>query len=109
MKRVEFFADGVRLGKGVAGTAANGTTPYVFPWKNPAVGTYRLTAQATDDRGGVTTSPAVTVHVRGTVNQLPTVSLAVDSTLAVTPLGTFILTAQASDADGVITRVDFQE
>lgn len=107
LKRVEFFADDVRLGKGVAGTAANGTTPYVFPWKNPAVGTYRLTARATDDRGGVTISPPVTVHVRGTVNQLPTVSLAVDSTLAVTPPGVFNLTAQASDADGVITRIDF--
>jgi RHS repeat-associated protein len=111
IKRVEFFADGQKLGNGIAGTststAIGSSTPYTFNWKKAAIGTYVLTAQATDSSGGVKLSPAVSVHVRSTLNQLPQVSLASDSPLAATPLGSFNLMAQASDADGNVSQVDF--
>ncbi len=107
IKRVEFFADGQKLGNGTAGSSTGSGTPYTFAWLNPALGTYALTAKVTDSSGGVKVSPAVSVHVRSPINQLPQVSLASDSTLAVSPPGSFTLTAQASDSDGFITQVDF--
>ena len=40
------------------------TPPYNFTWNNPPVGTYQVTAQATDDQGRVGTSNTRTVTVR---------------------------------------------
>jgi hypothetical protein len=42
------------------------TAPYEFNWTNVAAGTYLITAVATDNEGGVTTSSAVTVIVEST-------------------------------------------
>jgi hypothetical protein len=44
------------------------TTPYSFSWTNVAAGTYSLTAVATDNAGGVTTSAVVSVTVSGSGN-----------------------------------------
>ncbi|NER13017.1 hypothetical protein GWK08_06175 [Leptobacterium flavescens] len=54
--RVEFFANGVKLGEDT-------TAPYAYNWTNAAVGNHSLTAVATDDAGDSTTSSSVSVSV----------------------------------------------
>lgn len=56
--KVEFFNGGSKLGEAT-------TAPYSFTWANVAAGTYSLTAKATDNANGATTSAAVTVVVSG--------------------------------------------
>lgn len=97
---VAFFVNGQP-----AGTDA--TAPYAASVSGLGVGTYALTAQATDNRGGTTTSLPVTVTV-GTPNAAPTVRLTwpkAGSSYAAP--GTVYLTAEAADSDGAIARVEF--
>ena len=56
--KVEFFNGTTKLGQDT-------TAPYGFTWSGVAPGTYTLTARATDDLGGTTTSAAVTITVNG--------------------------------------------
>jgi len=60
VSKVEFFNGGTKLGEATA-------APYTYTWSNVANGTYSLTARATDNKGAVTTSGAVSVTV-GTGN-----------------------------------------
>ena len=60
VSKVEFFNGGTKLGESTA-------APYSYSWANVAAGTYTLTAKATDNKGAVTTSAAVTIVV-GTGN-----------------------------------------
>jgi hypothetical protein len=55
IQQVAFFANGVAVG-------ADTTSPYAVSWNAP-VGSYTLTAQATDNLGATTTSAAVHVTV----------------------------------------------
>jgi hypothetical protein len=52
--KVEFFANGVRLGEDT-------TSPYGIVWTNVPSGAYALTARATDDGGVTTTSASVSI------------------------------------------------
>src|SRR5207302_6211140 len=76
---------------------------------NVAAGSYTLSARATDNRSGVTTSAPITITV-GVPNNPPTVSLTTPA-----PASTFVapamhsLAASASDSDGSVTRVDFYQ
>ena len=54
--RVEFFSGSVKLGE-------DSSSPYIFAWSNPPSGSHTLTAIATDDVGGQTTSAPVTINV----------------------------------------------
>ena len=56
MSKVEFFNGAAKLGEDT-------TAPYSFTWSGVAAGTYTLTARATDDLGGATTSAASTITV----------------------------------------------
>jgi hypothetical protein len=58
--KVEFFrADGAtKLGEDT-------TAPYSYVWRMAASGTHSLRAKATDNRGAVTTSSAVSIRVKG--------------------------------------------
>ena len=56
ISRVAFYAGSVLLGTDTA-------SPFTLSWNNVPVGTYSLTAVATDDAGSSTTSAAVTVRV----------------------------------------------
>jgi predicted phage tail protein len=91
------------------GTTLLGTdtiSPYSYGWTNVAAGTYSITAKATDDKGAVTTSAAVSVKVNA--NQTPTVSVAAPANNATfTAPAAINITANAADADGTITKVDF--
>ncbi|MBC7485254.1 MAG: RICIN domain-containing protein [Cytophagaceae bacterium] len=89
---------------GTTWIGTNTATPYSFTWPSVASGTYAITALATDNRGGVTLSSAVTVKV----NQPPTVSITSPANNA-TYVGnaTINFTATASDTDGSVSKVEY--
>jgi hypothetical protein len=58
--KVEFFADGVKIGEAT-------TSPYSFSWTSVKTGTYRLTARATDNLGRTGFSAPVIVKVSATL------------------------------------------
>jgi Tol biopolymer transport system component len=95
--KVEFFASGNKLGE-VA------DAPYVFVWNNVALGTYSLTAVATDNTGATTTSAPATI----TVDMPPTVSITspTSGTTFNSP-ATITINANAFDDDGSISKVEF--
>ena len=82
------------------------TAPYSFTWTNVAAGTYSLTVKATDNAGAVTVSSAVAVIS----NILPTVSITSPTSGTVTTApASFTINANASDADGTISKVEFYQ
>lgn len=56
VSKVEFFQGSTKLGESTS-------SPYSFTWNNVGVGTYSLTAKATDNLGAITTSSAVNITV----------------------------------------------
>ena len=97
IRRVEFFSGQTSLG---VVTAA----PYSLTWNNVAAGSYALTARATDNRGGSTTTAPVSV----VVNAAPTVAMTMPASGSTyNAPATITLGATASDADGTITNVEF--
>jgi DNA-binding beta-propeller fold protein YncE len=58
--KVDFFNGGALLG-------SDATSPYAFTWSNVAVGSYSLTAKATDNAGAIAISSAVGVTVKAAV------------------------------------------
>ncbi len=82
-------------------------SPYTFTWNNVAAGNYSITAKATDNGSLVTASAAVHVSVY-TPNVAPSVNLTspVATAKYVGP-ATVTISANASDADGTISKVDF--
>ncbi|MUP45431.1 hypothetical protein E0K83_06685, partial [Gramella sp. BOM4] len=100
--QVEFF-EGVNS----LGVDTDSSDGWSFSWNGVGSGSYGLTAVATDNEGGSTTSSVVNI---GVDNALPTVTI-------ISPLETdnftapadIVITADASDADGGITQVEFFE
>jgi hypothetical protein len=98
VRRVEFFVDGFALG-------ADSSEPFSLTWSNATPGVHILTARAIDNGLGIVISTSVTVNI---VNQPPLVSLITPTNGAfiVLPM-TISLTAEVSDPDGHVTKVDF--
>jgi RHS repeat-associated protein len=95
--KVDFYA-----GADLIGTATQ--PPYSIQWPNVTSGTYSLSAVATDNHGASSSSLAVTIKV----NAAPTLSLTSPATNAtLTAPANITLTAEASDSDGSIARVEF--
>ena len=85
------------------------TAPYAFSWTNVPLGTYSLTAVATDNAGATTTSAAVIVIVKTTSgNNPPTVSITAPANNAnFNAPASINITASAADADGSVAQVAF--
>jgi gliding motility-associated-like protein len=99
ISKVEFFHGTTKLGEDTS-------SPYSYNWSNAAAGTYAITAKATDNSGGVTTSAVRTVTIQA--NALPTVALTSPSNNANFTAGSNItLAATAADNDGTISKVEF--
>lgn len=97
ISKVEFFHGGTNL------IATVTSSPYTYNWTGVAAGSYSLTAKATDNNNGATTSSPVPV----TVSNTPTVSLTSPTNNATYGAPASVtLTATASDADG-IQKVEF--
>ncbi|MGQ7947295.1 Ig-like domain-containing protein [Flavobacterium sp. WC2509] len=56
ISKVEFFQGATKLGEAL-------TAPYSFDWQNVALGSYAITAKATDNSGAVRTSTTVNITV----------------------------------------------
>ena len=100
--RVEFWANGSKLGEDLA-------APYAYSWAAPPVGAHLLTAVAFDNAGASRTSTSVSVTVSA-ANIAPTVSLTAPATGSTFVAGASInMTASASDPDvgGSVVRVEF--
>ncbi len=102
VSKVEFYN-----GTTLIGTDA--TAPYAFSWTGVAIGTYTITAKATDNSNAVTTSSAITITVTKAANVLPTVSITAPTNNAVlqAPVSALSVSANATDADGTVSKVVF--
>jgi RHS repeat-associated protein len=97
--RVEFFHGTTLIGE-------DRTAPYSLAWTQIAAGTYAVRARAVDVHGAATDSGSVTVTVDGR----PSVRLTAPTDGAVVNApGTFHLSADATDTDGSIVRVEFYQ
>ncbi len=97
IERVEIYVDGVLY-------ITDTTFPYTAGWQPTAVGQYRLSALAYDDKNNVVASPVSTI----TVTAPPTVSITSPSDGSTASAGSSVtLTASASDSDGAVTSVKF--
>jgi hypothetical protein len=97
--KVEFFAGATPIG-------TSNAAPYTATWSNVGVGSYSVTAKATDNAGGVVVSTAVPITVVN--NTLPTVTLtAPGSGGQYFAPATISLTATAADGDGTVAKVEF--
>ena len=92
---VEFFVDNVSVGKDT-------TIPFSTTWI-AQVGTFKIKAVATDNKGLTTNSTEETIQV--TDNQAPTVSIAVAPTAMTGDM--IAINANAKDVDGTIDSVQF--
>jgi len=102
--KVEFYNGTVKLGERTS-------SPWSFAWKNVSEGTYSITAAATDNSNARTVSAAVSVVVEKSatvINQLPAVAILTpaNNDLYVIP-AKIILTADASDVDGSVAKVEY--
>jgi len=112
--KVEFFNGQTKLGEDT-------TAPYTFSWTGVGAGAYSLTARATDDLGGITTSVASTITVNNPApppppppppppNSPPSVSITYPANGAIFAWKpTIAIQAAASDADGSVTKVEFRD
>jgi hypothetical protein len=100
LARVEFYSGTTLL-------ATDTSAPYAWSWSAVAAGTYTLTAKAFDAAGTQATSAAVTVTVNGP-NSPPTVGLtSPTSGASFTAPATITLSANATDPQGGLARVEF--
>ena len=96
---VQFFVNGVSL-------STDNAFPYAAPWTPTALGTYSLTARATDNIGNITDSAPVVLVV--SASTAPTVALTNPANGSSYTVGTSLnLAANAADSDGTISGVQF--
>ncbi|MDI4631696.1 discoidin domain-containing protein [Pelomonas sp. V22] len=101
ISKVEFFAGATKIGEA-------SSAPYALSWNNVAIGSYAITAVATDNTGMTATSAAVNISVIPVPNAPPTVSLGAPISGDVfTAPASITLTANASDSDGTVSKVEF--
>jgi RHS repeat-associated protein len=99
ISKVEFFSGTTLLGTSTS-------TPYIFDWVNAPLGTYSISAKATDNQGAIAVTPAVNLTVKAT-NIVPTISIT-------SPLNgeTFVdlpfsIQVNANDTDGHVVKVEY--
>jgi len=99
VSKVEFFQGASKLGEDLA-------SPYAFTWTNVAVGTYQLTARATDNLGATATSSVVNL----TVSAPPTITITspTNGVSFTTPANISIHTS-LSNGVGTVTNVEFYQ
>ncbi|MBZ0091379.1 MAG: hypothetical protein K8F27_04045, partial [Sulfuricellaceae bacterium] len=96
--KVEFYQ-----GQTLLGTVTQ--APYAFTWANAPAGSYTLSAKATDNWGASTVSIPATV----TVDIPPSVSLSAAPVGDLVAPTSLVLTAQATDPDGTVAKVEFYQ
>jgi gliding motility-associated-like protein len=100
ISKVEFFSGATKLGEDL-------TSPYGFAWNNAPIGIHNLTAKATDSQNATSTSASIKVTVIN-ANIAPTVNITAPANNAQFASNASItITANASDANGNVTKVEF--
>jgi len=100
ISKVEFYNGSTLIGTATA-------SPFTITWSNVGAGSYSITAKAYDNASASTTSSARSITVTG-ANNPPTVSLTAPTNGATfTAPASITLSANASDSDGSITKVEF--
>jgi hypothetical protein len=98
--KVEFFQGTTKLGEDL-------TSPYSFVWTGASAGRYTLTTKATDNLSVITTSAAIAITVT-TPNMPPAVLITTPvNNSTFTTSSTVTITANATDSDGTISKVEF--
>jgi hypothetical protein len=100
---VEFFAGAEKVGQATA-------APYRVEWAGAPVGSWILSAVATDNQGAKRSSSPVTVSVQPLTvpNNPPTVSITQPASAATFGPGAQVeISADAADGDGKVTKVEF--
>ncbi len=99
--KVEFFQGSSKLGEDLS-------SPYSFTWNNVSAGNYDLTTVATDNLGATGTSAVVSISVNAPGNALPTTTITSPGNGASYNEGDNVtISANASDSDGSITKLEF--
>ncbi|MGC4017345.1 MAG: Ig-like domain-containing protein [Luteolibacter sp.] len=98
--KVEFFQGSTKIGEATS-------SPFQYSWTGMISGSYTLTAKATDNDGASTTSAPVAITVTNPSNVAPTVAITSDFDGHKVPASSLVLTASASDSDGVVSKVEF--
>ena len=97
--KVEFLSDGVKIGEDTS-------APFTFDWVNPPVGPHTLTVRAIDNTGASTVSASRTIS--SALNQVPAVAMAAPANNFKANAPTAVLlSANASDTDGTVAKVEF--
>jgi hypothetical protein len=99
VSKVDFYNGSVYLGTSTS-------SPFTYNWTNVPLGTYTITAVATNNWGISTTSTGIKIKVAA--NQPPTISLSTptnNSTFIAPAIVT--ITAIATDPDGTVAKVQF--
>ena len=100
IQQMEFFANNVAL-------CSVTVAPYSCAFTPTALGSLTLTARATDNAGAITTSPAIAISVYPPL-QPPVVVITNPIANATFGAGDpVVITADASDSDGIIMQVEF--
>jgi hypothetical protein len=103
VSKVEFFRGTTSLG--VSTSTGN---PYVLAWTSDAIGSFNITAVATDDEGSTTTSsPAVALTVNPVPANIPPVVTALTVPATANVSSTINGSATATDSDGTIANIEF--
>jgi Bacterial Ig domain len=98
--QVQFYNGSTLLG-------TDSTSPYTYNWTNVPVGSYTLTAKATDTNGVSTTSSPVTVTATAAPSS-PVVSITSPANGSNYKTGSlFTITASASETGGTIAQVQY--
>ncbi len=100
ISKVEFY-DGATL------MSTDASSPYTATFSPTIAGTFTITARAYDNLGAQTTSTGVTITVGSSTNKPPMVSLSSSSTSLTVGGAVATITANASDRDGTIAKVEF--
>jgi hypothetical protein len=91
--KVEFFNGSNKLGE-------DSTSPYSFTWNNVTAGSYNLTAVATDNNGGATTSSPVTITVQAAPGCEPVTASGNDGNVPANVLDNDLNTRWSANGDG---------
>jgi len=101
VSKMEFYANGSLI-------ATDTSAPYDFVWSNVPSGEYTISAVAYDNWGAIRTPAPASSIVNVIVNDRPTVALTGPANgEVVTSPSPIIITADAADTDGSVSKVEF--
>ena len=97
---VDFFVNSIFIGR-------DQVTPFKISW-NSIPGIYTITAKAVDNKNTSTTSSPVTITVQPPVNSPPAITITSPANGTYFTLGNpIVISANATDADGSVSSVEF--